>query len=284
MQGRAINIFRLTATIFLAGLFFSAVPASLPVRQSALRISTLEQIEEDFASVPCDNKKRLDGVRAMFEKMGASPSEITLDKHKNVENLFVLKKGASEEKIVIGAHYDKVSQGCGAVDNWTGIVALTHLYRTLKGVPLKRTVLFVAFGREEDGLFGSGAMVKAIGKDQIPLYCAMVNVDSLGLAAPQVADNMSSKKLLELAAELAEEMKMPFAHASIPEGTSDSVSFMAKKIPALTIHGLSNYWNKILHSKNDQPSKVIPYSVYLGYRLALALVSRIDRAACDAYR
>src|SRR3712207_7015935 len=46
------------------------------------------------------------------------------------------------------------------------IVALSHLYRTLKDVPLKKTLVFVAFGKEEKGLVGSRAMTDAIGKEQ----------------------------------------------------------------------------------------------------------------------
>ena len=45
-----------------------------------------------------------------------------------------------------------------------------------------------------------------------------------------------------------------------------------KKIPAVTIHGMSSDWPNILHSSNDQAAKVNSASVYLGYRLALSLV------------
>lgn len=111
----------------------------------------------------------------------------------------------------------------------------------------------------------------------------MVNVDSLGLGAPQVADNMSTMKLGVFAAVLAKEMKLPFGHASI-NADADSSSFIEKKIPAITIHGMTNEWPTILHSRNDQPTKVNPVSVYLGYRLALAMVSRLDEAPCSACR
>jgi hypothetical protein len=79
-------------------------------------------------------------------------------------------------------------------------------------------------------------------------------------------------------------MSMPFSHGSIANGDSDSSSFKAKKIPAVTIHGLNNNWPNILHSRNDQASKVNPTSVYLGYRLALAMIARVDQASCVEYR
>ena len=253
-------------------------------QQADNRISTLEQLKADFDSVPCQNDDRLASVRALFEKMGAPPSDISLDKYKSVENLVVRKKGASEEKIVIGAHYDKVSEGCGAVDNWTGIVTLAHLYKTLKDIPLKKTLLFIAFGKEEKGLIGSHEMVAALKKEEIGLYCEMINIDSFGLAAPQVLENASSKKLTSLAAELAKQMKMPFASNRIDLADADSSSFVKKGIPGLTLHGLSNDFSTILHTHKDQSSKINPLSVYLGYRLALALTVRLSETPCGAYK
>jgi Iap family predicted aminopeptidase len=265
-------------------LLFLVAPGLGNAQQNEIKISAPEELKVEFDAVPCKNEERLSAARALFERMGAPASAISVDKFKNVENLVVRKQGASEEKIIIGAHYDKVADGCGAVDNWSGIVTLAHLYRTLKDLPLKKTVLFVAFGKEEKGLVGSRMMAEAIQKEQLAQYCEMINIDSFGLAPPQIADNMSSKKLSALTADLAKEMKIPFAQASIENADSDSSSFLKKKIPALTLHGLSNQWASILHSMNDQPSKVNHISVYLGYRLVLALVVRLDGVSCGEYR
>ncbi|MEW6208290.1 MAG: M20/M25/M40 family metallo-hydrolase [Acidobacteriota bacterium] len=270
--------------LLLLTFAFISFSIALAAQQTPAGFSSEEQIKADLQSVPCKNEDRLGAVKSLFEKMGASPSEISIDKFKNVENLVIIKPGSSAEKIIIGAHYDKVSAGCGALDNWTGIVALAHIYKTLKPVSLNKTLVFVAFGKEESGLIGSTAMAGRINKEQVSEYCAMVNIDSLGLGAPQVADNMSSKKLLDATASLAKSMNMPFGHAIIAGADSDSSSFKAKKIPALTIHGLTNEWPQLLHSHNDRPSKINSTSVYLGYGLALALIYSIDKAACDAYR
>jgi len=253
---------------------------------SKLRISTPEEIRSEFDSVPCKNGDRLKAVKALFEKMGAKAEEVTVEKVRGVENVVIRKAAANDspEKIVIGAHYDKVSAGCGALDNWTGIVAMAHVYRTVKALPLKKNVVFMAFGEEEKGLVGSSAMAGAIKKEQVAEYCAMINIDSLGLGAPQVADNLSNKMLVNLTETLAKEMKAPFGHGNLEGGNSDSTSFNRKGIPALTIHSLINEWQKILHSDNDNPSKVNHESVYLGYRLALSLLVRIDEAECQSFR
>ena len=268
----------------LAQLFLLITAASLNAQQPGVKISTVEELKAEFNAVPCKDDDRLNAVKALFEKLGAPATEIVVEKFKGVENVSISKKGDTSEKIVIGAHYDKVSDGCGAVDNWTGIVTLAHLYATLKDIRLRKTVIFVAFGKEEKGLVGSHAMVEAIDKAQLAQYCAMVNIDSLGLSAPQVLDNASSKKLRDLAAGLAKEMDIPFSYASVAVADADSSSFIKRKIPALTIHGLNNDWASILHSRNDQLAKVNPISVYLGYRLALALVGRLDAASCAEFR
>jgi hypothetical protein len=186
--------------------------------------------------------------------------------------------------IVVGAHYDKVPDGCGAIDNWTGIVTIAHLYQTLRTASLQKTIVFVAFGKEEQQLAGSRAMVGAINKDQVAQFCEMINFDSLGLAAPQVADNMSSRKLASFVGEVAGDLKFPFHHARIMGAEADSDSFIGKKIPSVTIHGLTNEWPRILHTGNDQVRKVNFLSVYSGYRLGLELLIRLDKSPCGEYR
>ncbi len=247
--------------------------------------STQTQLQEDIAAAPCKgNSERLKAVRALFEKMGARPSDISVEKLKDVENVTVLKRGSTPELIVVGAHYDKVSHGCGAVDNWTGVVTMAHLYKTIKDLPLKKSVLFVGFGREEEGLVGSKAMVKGIGKEQRARYCAMLNIDSLGLAVPQAESRISSGKLVARAADLAGRMKMPFQQGTVSGADSDSSSFLDGKIPAITIHGLSSNWRKVLHTNGDSVSKVNALSVFMGYTLTLALLGEVEDSACDAFR
>lgn len=272
----------------LFGLMFPiALSPGAAQEHPGLRISTPAEIASEFASVPCDNAGRLPAVRAMLTRLGAQDSDFRIDRfdaYDGVENLVLILPGESPEKIVIGAHYDKIGDGCGAVDNWTGQVALAHLYRTLHGMQLKKTLVFVAFGREENGLVGSRAMVSAIPHEQLASYCAMINIDSLGLARPQVADNMSSRTLERLAVDVANSMDIPFSHVTIGGSASDSNAFTAKKIPAITLHGLDRNWMHVLHRREDQASKVNPMSVYLGYRLALSMVARMDQTPCDAYR
>jgi Iap family predicted aminopeptidase len=247
-------------------------------------ISSQEETAQDVAQVSCKETQRLSAVKALFIKMGARAENLLIEKRDGVENLVIRKPSNLQGIIVIGAHYDKLMVGCGAIDNWTGIVALAHIYRSLKDVPLQKTLLFVAFGKEEEGLLGSKAMVNNIKKEEMGQYCAMINIDSLGMAAPQVAENLSSKALVNRVVEIAQRMKVPFSKLKIPGAGADSLSFIEKRIPAVTISALGEGWEEVLHTRHDQVGKVNQTSVYLGYRLALALVTELDNLPCEVSR
>jgi Iap family predicted aminopeptidase len=271
------------ASSFVLLALCAAAPAQQPASPSPL-ISTADEIAEDFTHVPCGNKERLSGAQTLLEKMKAPSSSISVEKLPGVDNVVVAQAGASRETIVIGAHYDLADLGCGAVDNWTGVVAVAHLYRTINTLMKHKTVLFVAFGNEERGLIGSKAMLNALPKDRLSDFCAMINIDSFGLATPFALKGSSSPKLMTLADEVSKTMNIPFTTIRISGADSDSSSFIAKGIPAVTLSGLMGDWRSILHTTADQASKVNPTSVYIGYRLALSMWDRIDRAPCDSFR
>lgn len=247
-------------------------------------ISTQEETAQDIALVPCKDKERLTATKALFVKLGARADEVSIEKQDGVENLVLRKTGKSQGTIVIGAHYDKVADGCGAIDNWSGIVALAHIFRSLKDTPLEKSLIFVAFGKEEIGLLGSKAMVRAIKKEEVQQYCAMVNIDSLGMAAPQVPVNLSSSSLVSRLVDIAQRMKVPFNKVSIDGSAADSISFIGKKIPAITISAVGDGWEKVLHTDKDRLTSMNQTSVYLGYRLALALVVELSELPCEVSR
>jgi len=270
----------LVTTILIFGLTLTAF---FQQAQKA-KVSTAEEIKADVELVPCKDKERLEAVKKLFLKMGAAESDIIIEDFKNVQNLVVTKKGKTDEIVIIGAHYDKAEVGCGAIDNWTGIVIIANTYRTIKDVTTEKTYKFVAFGKEEKGLLGSGAMAKAITTEEKAKYCAMVNLDSFGFALPQVLENISSKKMTELAKVLAKEFELPLSTASLTLASSDSASFIKNDIPAITFHGLSDDWQKYLHSSNDKLKNVNTDSVYVGYQYVLQYLIKLDSSPCGSFR
>ena len=249
-------------------------------------IATEEAVTESVKLVPCENENRTEAVKKLFEKLGAKPDEITLEKFNKDKNTNIVlkKKGKTDETIVVGAHYDKVDVGCGVVDNWTGVAILAHIWKTFSQMDTQKSYVFVAFDREEQGLQGSETMAKAIPKEKRAQYCSMVNFDSFGTGAPMALGNASSSKMLALAKKLGEDNKFKFVSLEVPGANSDSSSFKSRDIPAITMSGLDGNWMNYMHSKNDQLSIVNMKSVYYSYRFGLVYLSKLDAAGCADYR
>jgi hypothetical protein len=99
-----------------------------------------------------------------------------------------------DEVIVIGAHYDHLGRGGqgslaaregeihhGADDNASGVAGLLELARTFAKdrKAIRRTIVFIAFSGEEEGLLGSSYYVR---NPVVPLAqtVAMINLDMIG--------------------------------------------------------------------------------------------------------
>ncbi|WP_255431048.1 M28 family peptidase [Pedobacter sp. N36a] len=80
-------------------------------------------------------------------------------------NVIATLKGSTlpAEKIVVGGHLDSWDLATGAIDNGIGSFAIIDMARTLKKLNLKtaRTLEFVLFMGEEQGLLGSKAYIAA---------------------------------------------------------------------------------------------------------------------------
>ncbi len=97
-------------------------------------------------------------------------------------NVIATIKGKSlpNEKIVVGGHLDSWDLATGAIDNGIGSFSVLDMARTFKALKLKpeRTVEFVMFMGEEQGLLGSRAYVDKAMKDKsIDQIRFMLNYD-----------------------------------------------------------------------------------------------------------
>lgn len=160
----------------------------------------------------------------------------------------------SKEYIVLGAHYDHLGHGGpssksdqkntvhpGADDNASGTAALLEIAEKLAHHKdqLQRSVIFVAFGAEEQGLLGSKYFVAnpPVPLSQIKL---MINMDMVGRLNDQKHVYMGGAGTFpggeELMAELGKKAGLnPVVHAG-SVGGSDHVSFYKKGISVLGMH------------------------------------------------
>ncbi len=173
-----------------------------------------------------------------------------------VKNIIGILPGSdptlTNEPVVISAHYDHLGYGWpdvrkgnegkihpGADDNASGIAVLLELAKTMgKSFKPKRTIIFVAFTAEENGLVGSRYFVQHYDRYPIKKIIAALNLDTVG----RLFDN----KLLVLNSASAREWKFIVMGTGYVTGTeaeavtqqldaSDQKSFIDMGIPAVQI-------------------------------------------------
>lgn len=175
------------------------------------------------------------------------------------------------EAVVIGAHYDHLGYGGpfaldpestgvvhnGADDNASGTAALMEIARRLerRRAPDARTVVFVAFTGEEEGLLGSTYYVKHPVRPLDSTY-AMINLDMVGRLGSRkltVFGTATAKEFPGLLDSVTTRDDMPFAGSGDGYGASDQESFYADSIPVLFFfsgmepdyHKSTDDWQKI---------------------------------------
>ena len=184
----------------------------------------------------------------------AQDTESEISKKVALKNIIgVLRSSAnSGQVLIIGAHYDhlgiRVKENSdgekkeyiynGADDNASGVAALllvAEAFLTLRNPPLK-TVYFVAFSGEENGLLGSGYFVENLPSpaDSIAL---MLNLDMVGRLRNErlvIAGASTGEGLEELLRVSADglDIEPDFDSGGAYSG-SDCDNFVFSKIPAI---------------------------------------------------
>jgi len=236
-------------------------------------------LEDRLAAYTRKNSEREPAVRRLFEEAGCIGEALTDQPVKGVKapNLLCTLVGASDSTIIVGAHFDLVEAGDGVVDNWTGAALLSSLYQSLVIARRQHTYVFVAFSGEEKGLIGSTAFVKQLG-DRRPRIKAMVNLDTLGLSDTKVWLSRSDKNLAGWLGGVAKTLGLPVQGVDVDRvGTTDSEPFRQQKIPAITVHSLTQETLKILHSRADKIEAVHVDEYYRTYRLLAAYLALLDQ-------
>ena len=105
-------------------------------------------------------------------------------------NVIATKPGKIDQTVLIGAHYDSVSQrtcddtgdvSTGAGDNASGVGVMLEVAEVLSHYRTKGNIKFIAFGAEEAGLVGSQYYADQMTDDEIKNTVTMINLDSVGV-------------------------------------------------------------------------------------------------------
>jgi hypothetical protein len=218
-------------------------------------------------------------LRNLFTEAGcpeANLSEQPVPQRKQ-PNVICTLPGASSEAIVVGAHFDHVSDGEGVIDNWSGASLLPSLFQSLNISPHRHTFIFIGFTGEEEGLLGSAFYVGQMPKDQVAQIEAMINMDTLALGPTKVWVSQSDPRLVSALGQLAQMMKLPIGGMDVNGfGESDEESFIRDKVCTLTIHSLTPQTTHVLHNSDDNPSAIRFSDYYDTFHLLAAYLAVLD--------
>lgn len=146
-----------------------------------------------------------------------------------------------EEVILIGGHLDSWDLAEGAIDNGIGSFAIMDIARTFRALNLKpaRTIKFVMFMGEEQGLFGSRRMVAKMPESELAKIKMMVNIDMAG--NPQGFNATGHKalaKYLDSIGQIIHAIDTTFEnnHQDAVWLASDHRPFLMKGIPFTTLN------------------------------------------------
>jgi Zn-dependent M28 family amino/carboxypeptidase len=229
-----------------------------------------------------DNRQRETTLKQLFAEAGCDDRHVSEQsvKGSKLPNVICSLPGTSDKAIIVGAHFDRVPEGDGVVDNWSGASLLPSLYEAIKMEPRKHTYIFIGFTDEERGEVGSHFYVGQMTPEQVAATSAMVNMDTLGLAPTEIWASHADKRLTGALAYVGKQMNIPVTAVNIDQiGSTDSVQFAARGIPSITIHSLTQQtWNAhILHTSRDKLSAMKLDDYYQSYRLLSAYLVFLDQ-------
>jgi len=166
-----------------------------------------------------------------------------------------------DEVVIIGGHLDSWDLGTGATDNGTGSMAVLAAARALQklGVKPKRTIRFVLFTGEEQGLNGSKAYVKAHLKELEKVSGVLVHDSGTGkvLTIGLMGNYMARETMDRMLNPLARAKEVGLAEPTLrSEGGSDHVPFDEAGVPGFWCVQDNVDYDKTHHSQADTLDRV----------------------------
>ncbi|MDR1724826.1 MAG: M20/M25/M40 family metallo-hydrolase [Bacteroidales bacterium] len=173
-----------------------------------------------------------------------------------------------DEYVVIGAHFDHLGKNntysmrndstnihYGADDNASGVAMMLEMAGRLSKGNYGRSLIFVAFAAEEEGLNGSKFFVEnmPVNKDNV---VAMFNFDMVGkfrnntINAGGIGTSLESEAIVR---NVAKEYNLNVKLSSSGIGASDHSSFYASNIPVFFIHTDAD---TTYHTPSDKPQYI----------------------------
>jgi carboxypeptidase Q len=208
-----------------------------------------------------------EGYRMIFRMMKHGPVELEVDitngfsdRPVEVYNTVAEIRGSEkpDEVVMLGAHLDSWDLGTGSTDNGTGSMAVLEAARALAKLPLKpqRTIRFVLFTGEEEGLCGSVEYVKAHKNELDKISGIFVHDTGTGrVLALGLHDNYQDREIVDQEIAPLHELKLLEPSMRRSFGT-DHASFDDVRVPGFWAIQDGAEYSKTHHSQSDTFDKV----------------------------
>jgi hypothetical protein len=200
-------------------------------------------------------------------------------------NVIATMKGSTlaKEKIVVGGHLDSWDLATGAIDNGIGSFAIIDMARTIKrlGLSGRRTLEFVLFMGEEQGLLGSKAYIRqAAEENTLSNVRFMLNYDMSNDPKGFSTSREEMRELFTSWGAMINKLDTGFKNVFVAGAGlhSDHQPFLLQGIPTGGAAGgqLPNNSGPFYHSNGDSFKLVdeqglkntVRYSAMLAYALA----------------
>jgi carboxypeptidase Q len=208
-----------------------------------------------------------EGYRMLFRMLKHAPVEVELemtnsfsDKPVEVYNTVAELRGSDkpDEVVMLGAHLDSWDLGTGSTDNGTGSMAVLEAARSLAKLQLKpkRTIRFVLFTGEEEGLVGSVKYVETHKADLDKISGIFVHDTGTGrVLTLGLHDNYQDREIVDQEIAPLRELKLLEPSMQRSFGT-DHASFDDVGVPGFWAIQDSAEYTKTHHSQSDTFDKV----------------------------
>jgi carboxypeptidase Q len=208
-----------------------------------------------------------EGYRMIFRMLKHGPVEIEIemtntigDKAMDVYNTVAEIKGSEkpDEVVMLGAHLDSWDLGQGSTDNGTGSMAVLEAARTLAKLDLKpkRTIRFVLFSGEEEGLVGSKRYVEAHKDDLDKISGILVHDTGTGrVLTLGLHDNYQDREVVDQVLAPLHELKL-LEPSMLRQFGTDHASFNDAGVPGFWVIQDGAEYTKTHHSQSDTFDKV----------------------------
>ena len=208
-----------------------------------------------------------EGYRMLFRMLKHGPVEVELEmtnsfseKPVEVYNTVAEIRGSEkpDEVVMLGAHLDSWDLGTGSTDNGTGSMAVLEAARALAKLQLKpkRTIRFVLFTGEEEGLCGSVKYVETHKSELDKISAIMVHDTGTGrVLTLGLHDNYQDREIVDQEIAPLRELNLLEPSMQRSFGT-DHASFDDVGVPGFWAIQDSAEYSKTHHSQADTFDKV----------------------------